>query len=228
MHRTSHRPLVTGAVSPRPPSCSQSAWRSLAFCHAVARPSTCSPRCWRCRPPCSTCSFTRLSSSACRPRTSSSAARQGRSRCWLAGRRSGVPRLGPAGAVRPGVPVDAAALLGPRHPLPGRLRQRQRADDAGRDDHGAHRWPDLRVLRSRPLLPRLLFGVVANMHWLYWGVAMLAGWRVDRAVRPVAGHADRPGRHEGVPLVDHLPEPSVRGDGAGRPRPLKRRRPSPC
>ena len=53
----------------------------------------------------------------------------------------------PLVALRFGVPVDAAALLGSRHPLPGRLCQRQRADDAGRGEPGAHRAGNLRCTR---------------------------------------------------------------------------------
>jgi len=67
------------------------------------------------------------------------------------------------------------------------------------------------------------FGVVAHMHWIYWGVAVLAGAGLCRALRPDAGDQDGGSGHEGLPLVHHLPEPALRRHGRGRPRPLSLR-----
>ena len=59
----------------------------------------------------------------------------------------GLVGLGSPGAVRVGVLVDATSLLGTCDPLPGRLRECQRTDDAGGGELRANRVADLRLLR---------------------------------------------------------------------------------
>ena len=49
------------------------------------------------------------------------------------------PRLGAGGPLRHHLLLDPAPLLGPRHPLPGRLRRRRGADAAGGREPAPHR-----------------------------------------------------------------------------------------
>ena len=139
MHRTSRRPLVTGAVSAPAAVVFAASLEAAAFLtlwlavNLLAAVLALSAALFY------VFVYTRVPEAQVPPEHRHRwSGRGGPGPGWL-GRSQGFARLGAAGPVRSGVLVDAAALLGSRHPLPGRLRQRKRADDAGRDDPGAHR-----------------------------------------------------------------------------------------
>ncbi len=152
--------------------------------------------------------------------------------------------LGTGGAVRLDVRLDAAALLGPRHPLPRRLPigdvpMMPAVTTFKRT--AAQIWPTRCWWRRC----RWCSGGPPGMGPLYWVSARACSGVVfcahgDRAV----AHPDRGGGHAAVPLVDHVRDAAVRGDGGrpadlpltpagslpsgtSRPRPAEPRRPTP-
>ena len=81
-----------------------------------------------------------------------------------------LARLGAGRAVRRHLLLDPAALLGPRHPLPRRLRRRRRADAAGR-------WPAC----GRPPADPALHAAAVGAH-----AAVRAGGRTWAPLRGAA------------------------------------------
>ncbi len=90
-------------------------------------------------------------------------------------RRHRQARLGADRAVRRDLLLDPAALLGPRHPVPRRLRRRRRADAAGRSPAPARPRPASSLYTLVLWGLTLLFAPVAGMGDLYLVSAIVLG-----------------------------------------------------
>ena len=132
--------------------------------------------------------------------------------------RGGAPRLGGARHVRDRLPLDAAALLGARADDPGALRERERADAAGR----ARRPRD--GAADRLLHGRARRGDAASRSRSACSGSSTASprscsercfaWLAFRLWRELT----RPRAVEALPLLDALPRAALRRDGPRRGR----------
>ena len=220
MHRTRHRPLVTGAVTPR-----------AAAIFAVLLEAAAFVLLWR-----AVNLFSALLALGCRavlrlrlldrPQATLDAEhRHRRSRRCRAGARRldgghRSPRLAGGGAVRDDRDLDAVALLGAGVALPGGLQGRQRADASGGGPFD--RVSRQIIVYSVALVAcSFVFGVVDHSGWIYWAAAGLAG-------ALYLADAVRLRREEGTPKsamrlftysITYVTV-DLRGDGGRRARPL--------
>ena len=142
MHRTENRPLPTGAITPaRGAGLRRRAHRRLDHAARPLRPRRWPPRSPPARSSTTPCS-TRWCSSGAPVAPPSSAGCPAPRRCSSAGPRSPARWPGRPGLLRRRLLLADAALLGPGHALPRRLRPRRRADAAGGHQRAQRRPPD--------------------------------------------------------------------------------------
>ena len=145
MQRTQGRPLVTGVIEPRDALVFAARPRGRRVRRAVGGRQ---PAVGRARPRGRRVLRRRLHDLAEAhepPEHRDRRRRRRRAGARRLGRGHRLARLGADRAVRRHVPVDAAALLGARHPLRRRLPGRRRADAAGRGADRRGRPPDDRL-----------------------------------------------------------------------------------
>ena len=146
--------------------------------------------------------------------------RRGRlhARAHRLGRGHRPPGLGAGGPVRGRVLLDAAALLGPGHPLPRRLRARRHADAAGGRDPaaGGARHRRLRLADRRGVAGPLAAGHRLGLRRARRRRRVWCCWSAPTSSRPGQG---RPGSEAdgAVPPLQQLPGLPLRRRRASTP-----------
>ena len=116
------------------------------------------------------------------------------------------------------LPLDAAALLGARAPDQGELRERGRADAAGRARRGGDDAAD-RALLGRPRRVHARGRAVARRDLHRRGGRARRRLPLARVAAPAG--ADAAPRRRPLPLLARLPRPALRGGGRQPPDPVR-------
>ncbi len=174
MERTRNRPLVTGVIEPRNALIFAIGLEIVAFVWLWAFVNLLSAVL-----AVAACLFYVFVYTLWLKRTSNEQHRHRRRRRGRAGahrlvRRDQLARLGAGRALRHHLLLDAAALLGPGHPVQGRLRRGRRAHAPLGGVAAHHRRAHPRLHRVAVALT-LVFAPVADMGSIYWAAAVVLG-----------------------------------------------------